>query len=188
MSRCTIALIVLAIAPLLVGAGFDDYPVATIESLLTTTAPKGDEKKMLQKPGNRSFDGVSASKSRVTSLGLTRAIPEERKKYLDEYFVKARKRPEIANLFKEEVLCREGSRQYWLPIQAPVLEFFRAEVSPGAQVDLYLVLVVIYRSKNDELDSVLTINEFQVPGHALVQPNHALHRTRRKRRSGERGR
>jgi hypothetical protein len=154
-----VTLITLVLLPFTVGAGFDEYPVITIEQMLASQA---GSMAFMKKPKDRRFDGVTASKSRVTCSGDIRHIPVEKKKYLDEYFA-SRKQPEFAALFEDEVLCREGKREYWLPIQKPVLEYFRNEVKPGSVVDLYLVLAVSYIASSGELVHVMGIGEFQVP-------------------------
>ena len=144
--------------PFAAAADFDDNPKITIAALLTS---QGDMA-FLKKPNDRRFDGATASKSRVAFGGQIRAIPKEKKKYLDQYFVGARHQPEAAALFTDEILVREEKQEYWLPIQTPVLAYFRKEVKAGEPVDLNLVLLVSFVAKGGDIVHVMGVNEFAV--------------------------
>ena len=101
------------------------------------------------------------TKTRVTFRGGLRAIPSARKLFIAAYLGKVRGRPEWVDLFQQEIRCREGDRDFWLPIQEPVLVYFRDEVVAGATVDLYATWLGAHRL-GDGLDWVFVVNEFLV--------------------------
>jgi hypothetical protein len=150
--RIIVALVAIVgmVASSAVMAGFADYPARSIASVLAESAPTEDNE-YLQKPGDRYFEaGVAVAKSRMVCSGSVRPLSEERQRFLQQYF-QGRKQAQFADLFKDELLCREGSREHWLPIQAPLIPYFKKEVQPGKPVDLYVIFVGSFRSNVSEL-------------------------------------
>ena len=142
-------------------AAFEDYPVRSVATLLAGSAPQ-EENEYLQKPGDRYFEaGVVVAKSRLVCSAGARAISDDRQTFLRQYF-QGRRQPQMAELFREELPCREGFRKYWLPIQAPLMSYFLKEVSPGKPVDLYIMFIGSFRSTSSDLIHVFAINEFSV--------------------------
>ena len=58
-----------------------------------------------------------------------------------------------------EVQIRQGTTNYWMPIQDVLVKPFEGEVRAGDQVDLYLLLMGAY-----EHAPVFTISEFNAVG------------------------
>lgn len=48
--------------------------------------------------------------------------------------------PEFANLYKYEFQVRQGGKDYWIPIQDPLLPYMGNELKIGQQFDLYIIL------------------------------------------------
>ncbi len=67
--------------------------------------------------------------------------------------------PEDAALFAREMLFREGSDEYWLPVQDPLIPHFESELRPGDSVTLYLIWIGA-RREGDEVVGVFLVNEF----------------------------
>ena len=139
-----------------VRAGWDQYVARTLKSVIETNqgtiAPTSKE---VYSASN------FPSRVRVVYRGEVRSIPEPRLNYLARYLGEFRHKPEWVPLYAKEVLCREGDRDYWLPIQTSVLKFFKDEVKDGVTVELFVTWLGAYRN-DGQLDWVFTINEFQV--------------------------
>lgn len=144
-------------------AAFDDYPTRAISSLLSELAPT-DKDEYLRNPGSMYLEqgGNTAARARVTYLGQARPITSERRALLQTFF-KTQQRPEVAELFKDEILCSEGRTKYWLPIQSSMLSHWHKEVSKNTDVDLFVLFIGSYRAESKELVHVVVVNEFAVP-------------------------
>lgn len=139
-------------------------PQATIEALLAAHAP-AENSEFLQAPGDLYFDlqRIEAT-SRVTYLGRHRPIPDERRRFLEAYFERSLKRPEWSALYKEEILCSQGSTAYWLPIQNALLGYLLEEIKAPGEIVVDIRLLGAYRAQNQELVNVFIIAEFAEPG------------------------
>jgi hypothetical protein len=102
-----------------------------------------------------------ATRANVVYQGQIRPIPPSRLDFIARYLGKARGHPEWVPLYTEEVLCRENGLDYWLPIQSPVLVYFKDEVAAGATVEIFITWIGAQKS-GDQVDWLFTINEFQV--------------------------
>jgi hypothetical protein len=101
------------------------------------------------------------TRARVFYQGSIRPIPPERLRFLGEYLGKFRNHPEWVPHYAEEILCREGEREIWLPIQSGVLRYLKDEVPAGSAVDLFVTWLGAHRGEAG-VDWIFTINEFSV--------------------------
>jgi hypothetical protein len=65
-------------------------------------------------------------------------------------------------VFDREYLYKEGPAEYWLATSRVITTYFDKELKPGDKMDLYLISIGAYRSK-DDIDCVLLVGEFQKP-------------------------
>jgi hypothetical protein len=65
-------------------------------------------------------------------------------------------RPGVAGLYAEEVLFREGTRELWLPVQAPLPSRIEKELQPGDAADLQVLWAGAWRG-----DCVFLVNEVE---------------------------
>ncbi|MFQ5960013.1 MAG: hypothetical protein ACE5K9_02780 [Candidatus Methylomirabilales bacterium] len=93
---------------------------------------------------------------RVTYTGEQREIKASVKDLISKWVKSLGLNPKLLTLFKHEILVREGSGQYWLPIQEQLLPHVARELRVGGPVDLYVMHV---GSTKTEL--VFIVNEFQ---------------------------
>ena len=100
------------------------------------------------------------TRATVVYQGNVQSIPGSRLEFLKEYFEKVRQRPEWVGMYSEEVLCREGEVDYWLPIQSSVLTYFKDEVAAGASVELFVTWIGARRT-GEQVEWIFTINEFE---------------------------
>ena len=130
----------------------------TLEEVMTTTtkAFRSDDSMFL---ANDQLE----SKVEVVFTGKSRQISEARKTFIRMWFGMLRaEQKDMAGLYEEEYLYKEGEKEYWLPTQTPITKYFDKELKPGDKMDLYLISIGAYRSKG-EIDCVLLVEEFQKP-------------------------
>jgi len=97
----------------------------------------------------------------VTYTGKKRAVGAWRSAFIRDYYEKVLRQP-LPTEFKDELLFREDSVEYWLPVQSQVLPYFANEMTPGDRVWLFIVWPGgTARSKRP--DWVFLVNEFQKP-------------------------
>lgn len=103
------------------------------------------------------------SKVAVFFTGQSRPILEGRKNFIKMWFGMLRaNQKDYGELYEREYLYREGTEEYWLATSKPITKYFEKELKPGDKMDLYLISIGAYRSK-DGIDCVLLVEEFQKP-------------------------
>jgi len=155
LSRATVvsaALLAAAVSP--AGSDWDRYVPRKIVDVIDANA------ELVSRGGDYFYTASDfATKATVLYLGKTRTIPPQRADFLARYLGKMRGHPEWVDLYKREILCREGDAEYWLPIQDSVLEYFRKEVAAGTQVYVLATWAGAI-SVDDSTDWVFLVNEF----------------------------
>lgn len=101
------------------------------------------------------------SKVEVVFTGQSRPISKARKTFITMWagMLHADVK-DYADLYEREFLYKEGSDEYWLATESPITKYFDKELKPGDKMDLYLISIGAYRSK-DDVDCVLLVEEFQ---------------------------
>ncbi|MEJ2571253.1 MAG: hypothetical protein P8Y98_12000 [Anaerolineales bacterium] len=62
-------------------------------------------------------------------------------------------------IFAREVLFSQDGVEYWLPVQAQLIDYMEVELQPGDEVSLWLIWIGASKS-NDELDLVFLVNMY----------------------------
>ncbi len=92
--------------------------------------------------------------------GAVRPIPDQRRDFLQKYFV-FRQRKGSDTLFQREVEMKgRDGRSLWFPIQEAMFEDFKSEVSPGDSTTLFLLWAGAFGPKEHPKDWIFLINEF----------------------------
>ena len=83
---------------------------------------------------------VETYRVRVRSMGRRRPLSESARFVATKWAEHLAKDPDhpIAQLYRTEVLVSAGGKDWWLPIQEPLLESWDQEVKPGSEVELFL--------------------------------------------------
>lgn len=102
-----------------------------------------------------------ATRTTVVYRGEVRAMSERRSEFVDSYWGKMRGRPDVAALFRNEILCQEGDTEYWLPIQEQVLEYLKHEAENGSRLDLFVIWAGAINVE-EPAEWVFLVNEFVV--------------------------
>ena len=99
------------------------------------------------------------SRVKVLYTAQQRPLNKERKHFISQFF-KSVNRLELAELFTSEFLFKEGSVQYWLPVQEQLIEHFKRELKNGDKTVLFVNWIGAYNS-NGKVDWIFIVNEFE---------------------------
>ena len=139
---------------------WDNYRPRTLKQLLEQLAKVASEPEARKAHLELLFTDSFPSRVAVTYTGEKRAIPAKRKEFIG-YWAKSRGlRQEIVDLFEDELLFKEDSTEYWLPVQKQVIPFFAEELKKGDTVELYLIITGS-RTEDGVPDWVFLVNEFK---------------------------
>jgi len=117
------------------------------------------------RPGDSMFlaSNQLESKVEVVFTGQSRPIIKARKSFITMWVGTLRADQKgYDELYEREYLYKEGPEEYWLATSKPITKYFDKELKPGDKMDLYLISIGAYRSK-DDIDCVLLVEEFQKP-------------------------
>lgn len=157
--RSLAILVLLCVTAFAQGFPWDIFKPRTLKEVIsiTTKAVRPDDSMFLAQ-------NQLESKVEVVFTGKSRPITEARKTFINTWFGMLRSdHKEIAALYEQEYLYKEGETEYWLPTQTPITKYFDKELKPGDKMDLYLISAGAYRNRGD-IDCVLLVEEYQKKG------------------------
>ena len=93
-------------------------------------------------------------------LGERRELTDEDRTLLQTWARTLGISADAPSMFHHRYLFQEGKRQYWLAVQAPVAEYFAAELPSGAMADV-LVAWVGARVDSTGIQWMFIVNEFR---------------------------
>ncbi len=64
-------------------------------------------------------------------------------------------------LFQHEVLVREGSDEYWMPVQEPLIPYMENELLVDGKATMFVVWIGALLPGPEEVDRIYLINEFR---------------------------
>jgi hypothetical protein len=95
----------------------------------------------------------------VVYTGEHRPVDAATADFIVKYQAAVNAQNDLASLYRDEYRFSENGRDEWLPVQAPVAEYFAGELKPGDEVDLYVIAAGGVREVSD-WKWVLTVEEF----------------------------
>lgn len=111
------------------------------------------------KEGNHVLDpGTDRYRVTVRYLGARRTIPASRRAFLGVWAKSIQHSPPVEELFDEDMLVEEASREYWVPVQKVLAPALQQELEPGDKVELFVVFI-----GGPVPDWIFLVNEFDVP-------------------------
>lgn len=100
------------------------------------------------------------SKVRVTYTASSRRISSARQDHIAAWIKTTGRSRETGKLFDSELLFREGSVEYWLPVQSQVITHFSKELKKGDKVTLFAIWIGGYKCAG-KWDWIFLVNEFE---------------------------
>ena len=152
-----VLLLVFAVTSFAQDFDYDRYKSRTLAEIIDLNNPKLDAgaKKQMMMSG-KFFD----SRVRVKYIGTSRPLSPERKEILNAWKTTHNIKPEIVALFEKEFLFKECEKEYWLPVQKQVAEFFPKELKEGEMITLYLIYGGGLKTP-ERADFLFLVNEFE---------------------------
>ena len=140
---------------------WEKYLPRTLDQIIQQHAPEQLKAPGLEKAAVSIISSDSfPSRVKVIYTGESRIVSAKRKELIVDWVKSFRNKPEIADLFESELLFKEGSVEYWLPVQKQVIPYFAQEVKKGDEVTLLLVWVGV-RREPEQTDWVFLVNDFE---------------------------
>ena len=81
------------------------------------------------------------TEAKLLFVGETRPLPRLKREFLVEWLRFIGKDTATAQLYAEELLFREDSAEYWLPVQKGMPEWVRENVQPGQLVSTFVMFL-----------------------------------------------
>jgi hypothetical protein len=155
----SISWVLLMLAPALAQAqdGWDKYQSRTLGQIIKQHSAAVDDKARIHLLFTAD---VFPSRVKVTYTGELRSISSVRKEFIANWAKTRKVGEELVDLFQEELLFREGTTEYWLPVQKQVVPYFKQELKIGDQVELYLIWIGA-RREFGVADWIFLVNEFE---------------------------
>jgi len=147
-------LLVLGVARGAAQSPWDEYERHTLREIVhaqEAAMPPGSNISLLGEP--------VASRVTATYTGMLRPLAGEHRDLLEQWVRAFDKAPALLELFATEMLVREGTTEYWLPVQTTLVPSLRQELKPGDTVEL-LASCVGGDLHDGAWDWVLIVDEF----------------------------
>ena len=136
---------------------FSKYKPRTLSEIIELNPIPADKdaKRQLLVSGDWFYSQV-----RVKYIGTSRPVPVNDKEILKAWKASFKIPDETFNLFEKEYLFRECDKEYWIPVQKQVAEFFPKELKEGEMITLYLFFAGGLKI-GEKQDVMFLVNEFE---------------------------
>jgi hypothetical protein len=136
--------------------GYERYVPRTIKEIIT----RHSSSESLSKANVMMTGDTFPSRVTVTHTGESRKTPPEKMQHLEMLIETFKVSPEVVKKYETELLFREGSEEYWLPVQGGLLPYFQKELTKGETVIIYAEWVGA-RKVDGKWIWIFIVNEFQ---------------------------
>lgn len=154
-------------AALVAGAALaQGFPQRSLEELAAADAALARQQTKTAKPGDLMFTPAdNGARAAAVYTGQSRPLESRRQIFIVAFASSSQGNDRYGALYKREYLFRSGSRDYWLPVQSQVADYFAKELKPGAPVMLYLRNAGGFRTELG-WEWVFLVEEFEGPNGA----------------------
>jgi len=150
---------------------WDSYVPRTLESIIENNQPLAAELEA-DSPSSKNLVLLTAnsfqSKVKLVFLGQSRQLTAEHSKLLGYWGKMLKINDDLGTVFATEMLFREGTKDYWIPVQKPLLNFLPQEVKPGESFTGYIVWIGSMKT-GGQWDSLFAMNGFDAPASKSTQ-------------------
>lgn len=102
----------------------------------------------------------------VVYTGKHRKTHSHKSDHIKDWLKTVQRDLAIADLYENEYLFIENSKEYWIPVQKQVAAYFTDEAKEGDKIRLYAIWIG-GRKIQDKFDWVFLVNEFETETHNL---------------------
>lgn len=123
---------------------WDKYKFRTLPEIIKFNDGVVAESMKITKPAGKT-DLISAdlfhSKVRISFVGTSRPISKTHQELMTHWSKSLGFSQDTINLYEKEFLFKDCDKEYWIPVQKKVSEFFPKELKPGDMVTLFVIHV-----------------------------------------------
>ena len=121
-------------------AGWNDYDPATLSQITAKHAKYSSKRKV---PKGAVVTNLHSNgdpfRSTVLYLGKVRSMKRDRRSFIKMWGESAKKNTaKLAKTYKKEILVRENSKTYWIPIQEILVIHLKRDVKKNGEVMLFM--------------------------------------------------
>jgi hypothetical protein len=102
------------------------------------------------------------SRTTLVFLGKSRPLQGKRAELMDHWKKMMGRTEDLAELFGTEMLFGEGSSEYWIPVQKPLLDPLLKEVGIGRPFTAYVIWMGAIKTE-EHWEWLFAMNEFDSP-------------------------
>ena len=139
---------------------WERYKPRTLNQIIQQHAPELVKVRGLEKVVSIISSDTFPSRVKAIYTGESRSVSAKKKELIFYWIKSFGYRLEIADLFESELSFKEGSVEYWLPVQKQVSPYFAQELKKGDEVTLLLIWVGV-RRESEQTDWVFLVNDFE---------------------------
>ncbi len=139
---------------------WERYKPRTLNQIIQQHAPELVKVRGLEKVVSIISSDSFPSRVKAIYTGESRSVSAKKKELIFNWVKSFGYRLEIADLFESELSFKEGSVEYWLPVQKQVSPYFAQELKKGDEVTLLLIWVGV-RRESEQTDWVFLVNDFE---------------------------
>jgi hypothetical protein len=147
------------------GFPWHDFEPRTLQELVKTNE-REEAENIKRFPDETQFvfrDDRLPSVARLTYTGESRSLSADRKRFIEKWAISYFRNPGYANLYAAEYLFKEGTDDYWLPVQKDVAKYFSEELTKGGPVDLYMISPGGLRMNKGKTLWLFLVEQYQQP-------------------------
>jgi hypothetical protein len=144
---------------------WEKYKFRTLSEIIKLNEAGLAQGKELPKLADQ-WDFISAdlfhSQARVTFAGASRPISTIHQELIKHWGTSLRIDQKTLDLYENEYLFKECEKEFWIPVQKQVSEFFPKELKPNDMITLFVIHVGGRKEKNiKEFDWLFLSTEFE---------------------------
>ena len=98
---------------------------------------------------------------RVKFIGTQKPLVKDELDYLKMWQTSLGYDEEVPKLFENKYLFKECEKEYWVPVQKLIAEYFPKELKPGDMITLYLMFPGGLKKATENWNFIFLVNEFR---------------------------
>ncbi|GEM_PF-671048 len=139
---------------------WNDFEPRSLQKLIELSLKDDSGSSLTRNPKYLFRDQIMSSKVRMTYTGESRALKDDRRKFISDWAEAVGADPAYGVLYERELLFRENNSEHWIPVAKMIIPRIERDTKKGDPIDLYLVR--LGGMKYDEkIEWIFLVEEFQ---------------------------
>jgi hypothetical protein len=130
------------------GFDYDKYKTRTLKEIVESNSDLKSADITISKENNPQADpqivvygNLLHSEVKVRFMNKSRPISAERKEIIEIWKKSFKIDEKIVSFYENEYLFKEGEKEYWIPVQKQVAEYFPKELKENDLISLFIIRV-----------------------------------------------